>query len=115
MKGLLEFLALPLSLPIPPIWDYVIGIVIGELAFQVAYSFAGRFGNSSQERRALHWLIRFPVYFVTWLIICALVYIVNFIKSNWIWVLVVLGTATITAIIILCVRKARRIKENAST
>lgn len=107
MKSLLEFLALPLSLPIPPIWDYVFCVIIGEIAYQVAYALAGRYGSSRAERTALHWLIRIPFYFGLWLIVCVAITIVNFIKANWIWVLVVLGIITIAGSTILVVRHFR--------
>ena len=91
MKALFEFLKLPLSLPISPIWDFVICVVIGEVAYQIAFSYAGRNGSSSGERTILHWLVRIPVYFVLWVVICTLILVVQFIKANWIWIIVVVA------------------------
>ena len=73
MKALLDFLTLPLSLPINPIWDFVICAIIGEIAYWVAYSFAGRNASSSAGRSALHWAVRIPLYFILWLIACIII------------------------------------------
>ncbi len=115
MKGLLEFLALPLSLPISPIWDFVICAIIGEIAYQVAFSYAGRNGSSSGERTLLHWLIRFPVYFGLWLMICILILIVKFIKANWIWILVILGMGALIGGSIILIRRHKLITNRKDT
>ena len=112
MKALLDFLTLPLSLPINPIWDYVITAVIGEIAYWVAYSFAGRNASSSAGRSALHWAVRIPLYFVLWLLACLIIMIVNFIKANWIWVLVALGLIAIIGIAIILIIHFRKKKAN---
>lgn len=111
MKALLDFLTLPLSLPINPIWDFVICAIIGEIAYWVAYSFAGRNASSSAGRSALHWAVRIPLYFILWLIACIIITIVNFIKANWIWVLIVLGSLAVIGVIIIVILHIRHKKK----
>ena len=112
MKALLDFLTLPLSLPISPIWDFVITAVIGEIAYWAAYSFAGRNARGSNGRLALHWAVRIPLYFILWLSACLIIMIVNFIKANWIWVLVALGLIAIIGIAIILIFYFRKKKAN---
>lgn len=98
--NIIDFLSLPLSLPISPIWDFVICLVIGEVAYQFAYAKAGELGTSSGERTLLHWLIRVPVYFILWAIACVVILVARFIKQHWITVLIVIGA--IAFIVGLC-------------
>ena len=85
MKTLLDFITLPLSLPIDPIWDFIICAVIGEIAFRLAYSFAGENASSGAGRFALHWLVRLPLYLIIWIFACLIILSVKFIIANWVW------------------------------
>ena len=107
MKTFVDFLTLPLSLPISPIWDFIICLVIGEIAYRVAFSYAGEFGYTSGERSILHWIIRIVVYFVVWSLVCCIILAVRFIKANWIWVLIVLVALAVIGLIVLIIRKKR--------
>ena len=113
MKALLDFLTLPLSLPINPIWDFVICAIIGEIAYWVAYSFAGRNASSSAGRSALHWAVRIPLYFILWLILLFSLKgdVLDFIKANWIWVLIVLGSLAVIGVIIIVILHIRHKKK----
>lgn len=101
MKAVLDFLSLPLSLPISPIWDFVICFVLGEIAYWVAFSLAGEIGDTSAERGCLHWLIRIPFYFILWGLACLIIIVVKFIKANLIWVLIALGALGVIGLLIL--------------
>lgn len=107
MKLLLDFLSLPLSLPINPVWDFVICAVLGEVVYRLAYSFAGEYGHNSSDRFWIHWLIRIPAYFLLWSVICVGIIVARFLKANWIWVLpIVLAVVVgIVGIIIFVKRK----------
>ncbi len=107
-----DFITLPLSLPINPLWDFVIMALIGEIAYWAAYSYAGRNASSRAGRSALHWAVRFPLYLILWLLVCIIIKIVNFIKANWIWVLISLGAiAVIGVAIIVVIRKRKTAKK----
>ena len=105
MKSIMDFLTLPLSLPISPLWDFIICMVIGEIAYRVAYSYAGDIGVSSGERYFFHWIIRLIVYFAVWSVVCFIILVIRFIKANWIWLLVVLGVLTAIGLVVLIIRK----------
>jgi len=108
MSKILDFLTLPLSLPISPILDFIICLAIGEVAYQIAYSVAGEHGHSGRERFLLHWLIRIPLYFLIWCIACLLIIIVDFIKAHWIYVLIALGVLLLIGITTLIIIKRKR-------
>ena len=107
MKSIMDFLTLPLSLPIPPIWDFIICLVIGEIAYRVAFSYAGELGITSGERGFLHWIIRIVVYFVVWSLVCCIIMAVRFIKANWVWVIIVLSALAVIGLIVLIIRTKR--------
>ena len=85
MKIILDFLSLPLGLPISPIWSFLGMIIIGEVAFRIAYSIAGDYGSSSAERSIIHWIARFILYFGIWALACVVIIAAQFIAAHWIW------------------------------
>ena len=105
--SIIDILSLPLSLPISPIWDFIICLVIGEIAYRVAFSYAGELGTTGGERSFLHWIIRIIVYFVVWSLVCCIILAVRFIKANWVWVIIVLGALAVIELIVLIIRKKR--------
>ena len=108
MKTLLDFLTLPLSLPISPIWDFLICLVLGEIAYRVAYSLAGEYGSTSEERGCIHWMIRIPFYFVLWIIACVIIKVVKFVSANLIWILIAISVLAIIGLSVLLVLHIRR-------
>ena len=110
--NIIDFLSLPLSLPIDPLWDFIICLIIGEVALRIAFEKAGEWGNSSSERYFLHWIIRILVWFALWILVCGLICFVRFTKAHWLMVLIitcsVLGTG-ITAVIFYRCRKRNRV------
>ena len=107
MSKIIDFLSLPLSLPISPIWDFIICLVIGEVTYRIAFLLAGEHGYSRRERFIMHWLIRIPLYFVIWCMVCLIIIIVNFVKANWIAVLIVLGLLLLIGIAALIIIKCK--------
>lgn len=114
MKGVFDFIKLPLSLPISPIWDFVICAIIGEIACQIAFHFAGEIGDSSGERLLFHWIIRIPLYFIMWLLACFIIIVVRFF-INHLWALVPTGVLIVGGIIFLfLIRRKRKNMQNAT-
>ena len=107
MKSIMDFLTLPLSLPISPLWDFIICLVIGEIAYRVAFSYAGDLGSSSGERYLIHWIIRLVVYFIVWSLVCLLIMMIRFIEANWIWVLIATGILAIAGVAILFIKRSK--------
>ena len=100
LKLIYELLVNPLGLPINPIWEYLIILVISEVAHEVAYSFSpgGRFGS------IIYWISKLVTFVVMWAILYAIIEAILFISSNWIWFVIGVGVLVVIGIIILIVR-----------
>ena len=94
-KIIYEILVSPLGLPIDPIWEYLIILVIGELVHEIAYSFSpgGTFGS------LIYWVTKLIAFVVIWAILYAIITAINFIISYWIWFLI--GTIVLSIVIII--------------
>ena len=111
MSKLLDFITLPLSLPVSPIWDIVITAIIGEAVYRYAYYVAGEYGSSGRERFLIHWLVRFPAYFLVWGSACLIILICRFVRTH-MWVLAIAGVIVVAAIAGI-VYKTRKDRKNA--
>jgi len=107
MSGFLNFITLPLGLPINPILEFVIMLIIGEVVYRIAFKAAGDLGGSSAERSILHWLIRIPLYFIVWAFVCGCILAYQFIAEH-LWVLFVVGGIGIAVVAIVIIVKVRR-------
>ncbi len=110
MSTLWDFLKLPLSLPISPIWDLIICLILERIVYKIAFSYAGEYGSTSGERGLLHWLIRIPLYLVIWIVVCGIILIVRFVTENWVWVLIVLGILIVAGVIALLIYRNKKQK-----
>jgi hypothetical protein len=111
MKALFEFIQLPLSLPINPVWDLVICLILNEVAYKMAFSLAGRNGVTSNERFFIHWSVRVPLFFLMWILFCMGIYVFRFVQQNLIWVVLIGATILCTFLVLRC--WAKKHKENA--
>ena len=65
LKLIYEILVNPLGLPIEPIWEYLIIVVVGEIAHEIAYSFSpgGKLGSPKKSMYSLPLIsVIIPVY-----------------------------------------------------
>lgn len=98
----------PLGLPIPALWEYVILLVIGSIAYAIAFSaVGGMYDSGSIHSRGagsvFHWLIRLIVFVVIWAITYGIITIVKWITANWVIVVSSLGGVLLIAGIIALV------------
>ena len=106
-KFIFELITDPLGLPINPIWEYVILLVLNEIAFQIAWNASpgGRWGSE------IHWAVRIPMFIVLWAITYAIIVAVKWICTNWILVISIVGgiavVSGITAVVLLHQRKRK--------
>lgn len=106
-KFIFEIISDPLGLPISVIWEYVILLLLNEVAFRTAWNASpgGRWGSE------IHWAIRIPTFIVLWVITYGVIYIAKWLWTNWILVLSILGgivvLAGIITIIMLNIKKNR--------
>lgn len=71
--SLFDILTNPLSLNINPLIEWIVMLIVGEIAFRIAYAKVGdisfEFGiHNSGIKSILHWTIRFGIYAIIWLI-----------------------------------------------
>ncbi len=98
LKLLYGILTAPLSLPFTPIVDYLVCVIIGEMALHLAYKIAGELGATAAERKVLHWISRFIVYFVIWALIYLGVTAGELLVQYWYWVALVVVALFILSI-----------------
>ena len=86
----------PLGLPIEAWKEWLILLVIGAVAYRIAFSAVGdmyRTGdiNTRTGGSFFHWLIRAVVFVVIWAVTYGVIVAVKFVAAHWIIVISVLG------------------------
>ena len=81
LKLLYTLLTDPLGLPIEPIWEYIILLVIGEIVHEIAFyvSPGGTFGS------LIYWVTKLIAFAAIWAVLYAIIAIIKFIIAHWIW------------------------------
>ncbi len=113
MSSLFNFLTFPLGLPINAFYSYLIMIVIGEVAYGIAFLTVGKLYNKEIIRGSFggsvcHWLIRIPVYIIIWVSLYGLISLGKFIYRNWKIVLFASCSIAATIIILIIVHRVRK-------
>lgn len=114
-SAIFDILIDPLGLPISALWEFVILIIIGEIAYRIAFSMVGdmyRSGgiSSSWVGSIFHWIIRFIIFIIVWAVTYAVICIVKFITVHWLKILCILGGFLLIIAISLIVHKNKRRK-----
>lgn len=118
LKPLFDILTGDVAVMDNVIYNYLIMLVVGEIAFRVAWSFVGdlyRMGaiDGKASGSIIHWIIRLIAYVVCAYIIRGGIWIYEFMVAvpHWIWRLLlgilVVGVLAMIAIILLRKRKVR--------
>ncbi len=113
-KLLIEFVTEPLGLPIEWWKGWLIMLVVGEIAYRVAYAVVGheyRAGGitTKTEGILLHLLIRLPVYVCLWAVSNGVIRFRQFVGEYWVIVFVSLGVCFIAVIAaVILIRKERK-------
>ncbi len=94
----------PLGLPLDALWEYIIIVIIGEFAFQGAFSLIGtlykeRWISGRVVGSLLHWICRFGIYLVVWAIVYFLIIVYNWIKANLIIFICIIAGIVILAVV----------------
>lgn len=84
----------PLGLPIEPLWEYVILLIVGEIVHEIAWSTSpgGTFGS------LIYWVTKLIAFVAIWAVLYAIIATVQFVIAHWIWFAI--GAAIITALVI---------------
>ena len=98
LKFLYELFTSPLGLPIDPIWEWLIILVVGELAHEIAYwvSPGGKeFGS------LIYWVTKFLTFIAMWAVLYGIIVAIQFVTRYWIWFLNIgCGIAAMAGIVI---------------
>lgn len=106
-KLIYELLVNPLGLPIEPIWEYIILLVVGEIAHELAYwiSPGGKvFGP------LMYWISKLLVFVAVWAILYGIIAAIQFIIAHWIW-FTIAGVIILIVTIIFIVRSKKKMKQ----
>ena len=106
LKLLFTLLTDPLGLPINALWEYVILVVIGEIAYRIAWEASpGGFGGS-----LIHWVVRAISFVIMWAVTYAVIAVVKWIFAHWVLIVCILGAALLIAgiITIIVLRKKKQ-------
>ena len=116
-KFMFERLTDPLGLPINPLCEYAILLVIGAIAYVMAYNKVGDMYHSSlingkTTGSFFHWLIRGFLFVVMWLAVYGVIQGYHFVTVNWQIVLMIAGSIVGTAMLcVLAVLAMRFVKK----
>lgn len=71
----------PLGLPIEPLWEYIILLLVGEIVHEIAFyvSPGGTFGS------LIYWVTKLIAFAAIWAVLYAIIAIIKFIIAHWIW------------------------------
>ena len=112
-----DLLTDPLGLPIEWYWEYIVLLVIGAVAYAVAYRcvgdmYSGGMIDGSTSGSFFHWLIRLILFVILWAVTYGIIAVVKWLTDNWVLVLSILGgvvaTVGIAAVIAIIVRKRKK-------
>lgn len=116
-KFIFDLLTDPLGLPVEWYWEYIILLVIGALAYAVAYRcvgdmYSGGMIDGSTSGSFFHWLIRLILFVILWAVTYGIIAAVKWLTDNWVLVLSILGGVVaavgIAAVIAIIVRKQKK-------
>lgn len=108
----------PLGLPIEPWQEWLVLLVVNEIAYRISFRRVGDMFDSGLISSGLagsffHWLIRLLAFVVTWLVISAAIQIVKFMTAYWIPILVACGMLCCGTIGLIVYRRTKGGTQNA--
>ena len=113
-KFIFDLLTDPLGLPIEWYWEYIILLVIGAVAYAVAYRcvgdmYSGGMIDGSTSGSFFHWLIRLILFVILWAVTYGIIAAVKWLTDNWVLALSILGgVVAVVGIVAVVARTSRR-------
>ena len=106
LKLFYSLLTDPLGLPIEPLWEYIILLVVGEIVHEIAFyvSPGGTFGS------LIYWVTKLIAFAAIWAVLYAIIATVQFIVAHWVWF--VIGGAIIIIVALLSIYCHRKKQKN---
>lgn len=105
----------PLSLPINPLYEWIILGVIGLFAYGFAYRIVGDMYNSGDISGSFlgsifHWIIRFLIFIAIWFVTYLVIVVGQWIAAHWVIVASVVGALALSIIIAYATYKFKAVK-----
>ena len=84
----------PLGLPIEPLWEYIILLVVGEVVHEIAFKVSpgGTFGS------LIYWVTKLIAFATIWALLYVIIVVVKFIIAYWIYFAI--GGVVLVAVIV---------------
>ena len=95
-------------MPISPLGEYIILLVIGRIAFCIAWD-ASPGGRGGSE---IHWSVRIIAFTAIWAVVYALIAVVKFVIVHWIPIVCIIGGLIIIAAIIVTIHRIKTKRKN---
>ena len=96
----------PLGLPIEPLGEYVILLIIGEIVHEIAWDIS----PGGPAGSLIYWTTKLLVFVVIWTILYVIITVVNFVVEYWIYFAIVGAVFILLAMGLWAWRKKRKIK-----
>jgi hypothetical protein len=98
----------PLTLPIEPLYEWIILGIIGLIAYVASFRIVGDMYDSGSISGSFlgslfHWIIRFLIFVPVWFVVYWVIVIVQWIIVHWVLTLSILGGLIALAVAIICV------------
>lgn len=101
-KFLYTIFTSPLGLPINPLWEYLILLIVGEVVHEIAWQVSpgGKIGSF------IYWITKLFAFVAIWVLLYGIIWIVQFVWANIWWFVLALGVvALIVTVVRICVLK----------
>ena len=112
LKFLYELFTSPLGLPIHPVWEWLILLVVGEIVHEIAWwvSPGGEFGS------LIYWATKLCAFVAIWAVLYGLIALIKAIIDYWPWFTLGAGILALGGVItwIVLYKKKRRAISNGT-
>lgn len=91
LKFLYTIFTNPLGLPISPIWEYIILLIVGEVVHEIAWQVSpgGELGSF------IYWVTKLLAFVAIWAVLYGIIWLVQFVATYIWWIIGVLGVISI--------------------
>lgn len=110
LKFLFNMFTDPFTLPIHPIWEYIMLGIIGACAFLIGWdaSPGGVFGS------IIHWVARFIAFVIMWAIVYGVIVLFQWIFTHWIWSLIIASVILISFLVAMIIYKKSKKRKRSN-
>lgn len=105
LKFLFEQATDPLTLPINPVAEWIVLLVINEIVYRMAYGLVGDlyssgFISGSTAGKVAHWFLRTLCFFIVWGVVNIVIIVGKFVINH--WIAITIGILTLIGVWIVC-------------